>query len=144
MPKAATGRGDKTTAASAVIPKNKPIVRMTLAPYEALKADMSDSEFVRATSLKTGSSERSVPSHHVRAKPRPPDDSRPLLAPARCDAPHPLRPHGLADAYHRDRRESCGQGREPQNDSGASDFPRLWSHFPTGDRDGQGLYVLIP
>ena len=37
MPKAATGGGEKTTAASAVIPKNKPIVRMTLAPYEALK-----------------------------------------------------------------------------------------------------------
>src|SRR5215831_11758429 len=37
MPKAATGRGEKTTAASAVIPKKKLIVRMTLAPYEALK-----------------------------------------------------------------------------------------------------------
>jgi hypothetical protein len=37
MPKAATGRGEKTTAASAVIPKITPIVRMTLAPYEALK-----------------------------------------------------------------------------------------------------------
>jgi hypothetical protein len=37
MPKAATGRGEKTTAASAVIPKKTPIVRMTLAPYEALK-----------------------------------------------------------------------------------------------------------
>src|SRR5215470_8816521 len=37
MPKAAAGRGEKTTAASAVIPKITPIVRMTLAPYEALK-----------------------------------------------------------------------------------------------------------
>ena len=37
MPKAAAGRGEKTTAASAVIPKKAPIVRMTLAPYEALK-----------------------------------------------------------------------------------------------------------
>jgi hypothetical protein len=37
MPKAATGRGDEPTAASAVIPKKTPIVRMTLAPYEALK-----------------------------------------------------------------------------------------------------------
>src|SRR5262252_10664642 len=36
MPKAAAGRGEKTTAASAVIPKITPIVRMTLAPYEAL------------------------------------------------------------------------------------------------------------
>ena len=36
MPKAAVGRGEKTTAASAVIPKITPIVR-TLAPYEALK-----------------------------------------------------------------------------------------------------------
>jgi hypothetical protein len=37
MPKAAAGRGEKTTAASAVIPKITPIVRMTLAAYEALK-----------------------------------------------------------------------------------------------------------
>jgi hypothetical protein len=37
MPKAATGRGEETTAASAVIPKKTPIVRMTLAPYEAVK-----------------------------------------------------------------------------------------------------------
>ena len=37
MPKAAAGRGEKTTAASAVIPKITPIVRMTLAPYEALE-----------------------------------------------------------------------------------------------------------
>jgi hypothetical protein len=37
MPKAAAGRGEKTTAANAVIPKITPIVRMTLAAYEALK-----------------------------------------------------------------------------------------------------------
>ena len=37
MPKAAAGRGEKATAANAVIPKVTPIVRIALAAYEALK-----------------------------------------------------------------------------------------------------------
>src|SRR5262249_52017072 len=71
-----------------------------------------------------GSSGLSVPSHPVRARRRPPEDNRPLLALARYDARDPLLPLGLADAHHRDRRMYC-RVREPRSDTEASDFLRV-------------------